>query len=251
MTMAKRVMVHGRSYHACAVCQRALTRGYGIILIVQEVGAPPVDPVAGSKQALCRDHYFDQFKTAYPGETPPTLEDNLLTLDSVKPLIEELESLTHNQRGDIDVMGSDPALLDRATQQAEAGQWAESVRQAYDRLSEINAPDVEMLMTPSQPEDNAPQNAEMVNAIKRQNALLEAKLAAELGCSVDELWEKIGVEAEIEEKTETVQAGLTEEEMDAIQIVSTPSRLERLTSEEQASIRAVANRVMERMKETT
>lgn len=245
MVTSERISVRGRSYRVCSVCCRPLTRGYGVCF---PVGDPPPEPGLGVQQGLCRDHYLEQRIMKYPNDPLPVIPDNLLSLDSVKDLMEEIAALTPRQCGALVTVGADLGLLDRAVQSAKEGNWVESVQAAYDRLSGEKAPEVEMTFVLEESRGEWRESSAALAEATQRTKELEAQLQEAWGCTPEEMETRLAENIPIVSISPD-PVGLSSEELEALQLVADPNWLSQAPGEEQERVKAIARKALSRLSE--
>ena len=191
VTSYSRTVVQGRSYLDCEICSRPLAKGFGVCYLVKREGGPNIDPKA--KQALCGPHYQEQFKQVYPDATVPNVPNGYLKVEDVQPLWDEVQALSPDRLGALRVDQLDPAILEKAFQEAADGDWAETLAQAYSRINNTWGTDVEVTAPVALPESIvlAEEACRNLAGVERENEALEQMLCEQLGCSREELHERL------------------------------------------------------------
>lgn len=125
----ERVAINGRSYMVCAECRHPLLTGHSPCHPVPE----PDMPNPNHKQALCGPCYKIQWARIYPREPVPDVTDGYLVGG---------EPVPHGER-QIQVDYEDEyALWEAAIGASRSSGGAETVGEAYQRLSGAHKPDV-------------------------------------------------------------------------------------------------------------
>ena len=139
----ERVQVGKKFYLVCAECRRAHERGFKPCYLVPQPGQPAPDPL--TKQSLCASCYLEQRKRIYPGDALPNLDgkggDRLEDYPDPVPFNEKFLKPVYKTEFDI---WEDAIIV------AQGSGGAETVTQAFARLSGLHAPDIDISGPPQE-----------------------------------------------------------------------------------------------------
>lgn len=131
--------INGRRHLVCASCRLPLVKGHNPPYPLPEPGMPSL--TEGMKQAVCGPCYKTMFAFMYPDSKVPDVFDGRLEGGT-------LVSWDGSGAQEKEPPDDDFAVWERALQEARDSDGAETVAEAYHRLSGLSPPDVTITAPP-------------------------------------------------------------------------------------------------------